>query len=224
MLHRVTETIFVFDLDDTLYSEKAYEESGIKAVWCHFSELIPEISSTSFLDKLLFNSQDWIQQILEATGGNELISKETLINFYRTHLPNIKLYDDALQLLKFLKLNNSKMALITDGRSITQRQKIKALNITEFFNTICISEEMGSEKPSMTSYELIQNVFPGMKYIYIGDNVNKDFLAPNNMGWVTYGVRDRGCNIHVFDVSHFDKKYQPKFWLDTLFELKSKVI
>ena len=38
-------------------------------------------------------------------------------------------------------------ALITDGRSLTQRLKIQALGLTDLFDDILISEAMQSEKP-----------------------------------------------------------------------------
>jgi putative hydrolase of the HAD superfamily len=47
--------------------------------------------------------------------------------------------------LKQLKANGYKLGLITDGRSISKRKKIKALNIEKYFEYILISEEFGTE-------------------------------------------------------------------------------
>ena len=33
-------------------------------------------------------------------------------------------------------------------------------------------------------------------FYYIGDNVVKDFIAPNQLGWTTICLLDNGQNIH----------------------------
>jgi putative hydrolase of the HAD superfamily len=64
---------------------------------------------------------------------------------YRNHYPSINLTSENENLLKQLKANGYKLGLITDGGSIQQRNKIKAL-ILRNFEYILISEEFGTEK------------------------------------------------------------------------------
>lgn len=33
-------------------------------------------------------------------------------------------------------------------------------------------------------------------FIYVGDNVKKDFITPNALGWKTICIKDDGRNIH----------------------------
>ena len=74
-------------------------------------------------------------------------------------------------------------ALITDGRSLTQRLKIQALGLTDLFDDILISEAMQSEKPDDKRFVFLQNKYPAAKrFIYIGDNIKKILSHPTN--WV----------------------------------------
>ena len=36
-------------------------------------------------------------------------------------------------------------------------------------------------------------------FIYVGDNVKKDFITPNALGWKTICLKDDGRNIHKQD-------------------------
>jgi putative hydrolase of the HAD superfamily len=51
------------------------------------------------------------------------ILKEDLLKLYRNHYPSINLTSENENLLKQLKANGYKLGLITDGRSIQQRNK-----------------------------------------------------------------------------------------------------
>ena len=52
-------------------------------------------------------------------------------------------------LLDVLKEKNIPAGLITDGRSVTQRNKLKSLGLLNYFKEVIISEEFGSEKPGL---------------------------------------------------------------------------
>src|SRR5690606_21953116 len=110
------------------------------------------------------------------------------------------------------------LAIITDGRSITQRNKIKALKLDDFIDEYVISEEFGSEKPNINNFELIQNKFKCKKYTYVGDNVLKDFISPNNLGWLTIGLCNNGFNI-VRPFKNLTDDYQPDFWVESFKDL-----
>ena len=59
-----------------------------------------------------------------------------------------------------------------------------------------VSEEHGYEKPDKYAYEMVEAFFPQCEYVYVGDNPEKDFLAPNKLGWNTICLLDDGRNIH----------------------------
>ncbi len=114
-----TSKIFVFDLDDTLYSERDFEKSGIEFVYENLS--IKHIS----LEAILNNRNNWIELIIK--GSNNQITLQMVLDIYRNHFPAIQLYKDAKEFLEKLHSQGIEMSLITDGRSITQRNKLRAL-------------------------------------------------------------------------------------------------
>ena len=180
--------IFVFDLDDTLYSERDFEKSGIEFVYENLS--IKHIS----LETILNNRNNWIELIIN--GSNKQITFQTVLDIYRNHFPTIQLYKDAKVFLEKLLSQGIEMSLITDGRSITQRNKLRALGIESFFKNIVISEEVNSEKPSEYNFRMVMYNKIAENYIYIADNPKKDFITPNKLGWTSICLLDRGQNVH----------------------------
>ena len=202
--------VFVFDLDDTLYSERDFEKSGIEFVYKKFN--IKHIKLESILNK----RKNWIDLIIN--GSNNQITLQMVLDIYRNHFPTIPLYKDAKVFLEKLLSQGSEMSLITDGRSITQRNKLKALGIDSYFKNIIISEEINSEKPSEYNFRMVMNNKDSENYIYIADNPNKDFVTPNKLGWTTICLLDRGQNVHKqnFDIS---SEYLPLFLINSFEEI-----
>ena len=168
----------IFDLDDTLYSEKEYIKSGFDAVENYFK--IDNMSKKlwdCFLEK-----KNAIDFVLEQEGLLEEGTKKLALEIYRNHFPKIKLYEGIVDILLQIK-NNKKLGLITDGRPNGQRNKIKALDIEKYFDEIIITDELGGieyRKPNSKAFELMQRKMNVSfeKMVYIGDNIKKDFIAP----------------------------------------------
>ena len=53
----------------------------------------------------------------------------------------------------------------------------------------------------------------------MGDNLKKDFLTPNRLGWQTVCLRDDGRNIHKQDGEGVTEEMNAKIWVDRLPEL-----
>lgn len=189
-------SFFVFDLDDTLYPEIEYLESAYQFI----AETILPITGTNIYNTMLQryrskeNVFDWIVSFY--ADNDSKITLPYLLQLYREHKPEIKLNKDSKDLLNSLKEKNVPVGLITDGRSITQRNKLKALGLDEYFKEVVISEEFGSEKPDERNYLFFENKYPGKEFYFIGDNTSKDFLAPARLGWFTICLKSNGRNIH----------------------------
>ena len=173
--------VIIFDLDDTLYSEKEYVKSGYKAI----AKEYPQIKNME--EKLwaaFENGKPAIDYVLEQE--NLLIEKENCLKIYREHKPNISLYLGVRELLERIS-KQKHLAMITDGRPNGQRLKIQALKIDDLFEKIIITDELGGSKfrkPDGKSYSLIRKYF-NTEYdrcVYIGDNLSKDFIYPNKIG------------------------------------------
>ncbi|CAM4294542.1 HAD family hydrolase [Zobellia nedashkovskayae] len=209
------KTVIVFDLDDTLYNELDYLRSAYCAI---AKELKPKQWENLFAQMFsMYRNKENVFQYLAATFK---VEKELLITLYRNHNPSIIPFQGVLPLLKAIKDKKGKLAIITDGRSKTQRAKLNALGITDYFDKIVISEELGTEKPDAKNYLSIEQTFTGYTCCYIADNVRKDFIAPNKLGWESIGLIDNGRNIHSDSFLYFTKENLPKTFVKRISDIK----
>ena len=130
-----------------------------------------------------------------------------LIEIYRTHYPDKRLPWQSLYTLSVLKNRGIRLGLITDGRSLTQRNKIRALGLDRFMDSelVFISEEIGADKLSEVAFRRTMDVCGAdEKYIYVGDNPQKDFLIANRFDWVTVClIAAPGGKIYIVRISDF---------------------
>lgn len=108
-------------------------------------------------------------------------------------------------------------------RSVQQRNKIEALDLCRWINDkdIVISEEFGSEKPALSNYAYFMERYPECHdFTYVGDNLKKDFIAPNALGWLTVCLKDDGRNIHRQDFLSLAEEAVPKWLIGNLMEIR----
>lgn len=212
----------VFDLDDTLFKEvdfvrSAYNYIG-EYIFDKFDLNIDVDIDYSLNNKLsLFDILIKKHKVLEKN-----LSLEKFLKIYRNHKPQINLTNNVEEVLAFIKNSGINLSLITDGRSVTQRNKINALNINSFFNDIIISEETGYEKPHEYNFLKIQKKYKGHDMTYIGDNTEKDFISPNKLGWNSVCVLDDGRNIHKQNFE-LESDYLPKITITNFIQLKKLI-
>lgn len=173
----------VFDLDDTLISEKEYIKSG-------YHHIANVLSSRSGMDKTIIFSEliklfkerytnvfNRFYEIHNIEYSRDMILD--LVNEYRGHLPEIQFYDDVLPCLNELKRLGIKTGIITDGYAIAQRQKLRAIEANKYFDEIIVTDELGTDywKPHPKPFELMREKFEVdfNEMIYVGDNPEKDF-------------------------------------------------
>ncbi len=213
--------VVCFDLDDTLYKEidflksafKEIVEYGISRSGRH------DLSSADLYEGMLgayFSKKDAFDYLIAAVGSD--LDKATLLSLYRNHVPQISLSDGAFELITEIRRKGYEIGIITDGRSVQQRNKIKALGLSDFVSNenVVISEEFGSEKPSRANYEYFITKYPeASDFYYIADNPKKDFISPNALGWKTVCVKDDGRNIHTQQMDLLPE-YLPKLVIPSL--------
>ena len=177
----------IFDLDDTLYSEKDYVYSGLKAVSEHFADCMDfyEESCRAFKNGLpIFDT------VLSNLGILNQDNKMKCLQIYREHFPKITLYNGVKELIQEIRERGMKVGILTDGRPNGQRNKISALGLQEFVDEIIVTDEIGGEqfrKPNDIAFRIMQRKMgiPFENMVYVGDNVNKDFIAPQQLGMRT---------------------------------------
>lgn len=218
----------VFDLDDTLISEKEYVLSGFKVVSKEIAKQY-KLDNKEVLKKMneLFNesSKNVFNRVLDfyniQYSNNEILY---LINIYRNHEPDINFFDDVIPTIKELKKNGIKIGMITDGYKETQLRKIEALKCRELFDEIIITDELGREfwKPNEKSY-LIMAERLGIKLnemVYVGDNEEKDFIGANKLGIYTSCIKRKNG---IYNKSMLEKEYIAKNNINVLNKIKEYI-
>lgn len=187
--------VVVFDLDDTLYKERDYLFSACDAV-----EEATGVPSASKTMREAFSRGENIIDAFLAISGSHTYSVSEILDIYRFHIPSLRLPDDSRKMLETLRDMGIRLYIITDGRSLSQRNKIKALGLNEFIpsGNIFISEETGHDKSTPDSFrEIVRRNPEASSFTYIGDNPAKDFIMANLLGWQTIMLTDKeGLNIH----------------------------
>lgn len=199
--------VVVFDLDDTLISEKEYIRSG----YLHVAGIIEDrfaMDKKQVFDELmsLFNVSplnvfNRLYDKYQIKYSKEMILD--LVKEYRGHFPDIQFYDDVLPCLSELKRAGIKVGIITDGYAIAQRKKLKAIQANEYFDEIIVTDELGRDywKPHPKAFELMKEKFRVNfdEMIYVGDNPEKDFYISK-----TYPIKTVRI---IRDGVHSDKNY-----------------
>lgn len=206
----------VFDLDDTLFQEIEY----LKSAYRFIAELLkPQLEVNLYPEMIAaYESGESALDIIFEKYEIQNYTVKDLVYIYRYHFPDLQIEPKTLALLVQLKNAGHKLGIITDGRSKSQRNKLKALGIIDFFDDIVISGEIGTEKPDPANYLNFVVKYPLHRYCYIGDNTGKDFITPNRLGWTTIGVLDKGVNIHKQDFS-LAQNYLPDFKVNEVCEI-----
>lgn len=171
----------IFDLDDTLYSEKQYVRSGYKKI----GEYLGRENATDKLWGYFEVGKPAIDEYLVEIGEED--KKTECLKIYREHVPEITLYDGVVKMIEDLKAKGIKVGIITDGRPEGQRNKVKALGLDSLIDDIIITDELdGSQfrKPCDIAFRIMQNRWrlPYEQIVYVGDNPNKDFQACRQLG------------------------------------------
>lgn len=200
-INKITDVLFylegleavIFDLDDTLYGEKEYVRSGYRAV----AKCIPQVEMA---EKKLWDAFEQgkpaIDEVLKVEGICTEEIQQRCLNVYRHHIPEIHFYEGVAEMLKQLRNSGLKIGIITDGRPEGQRTKIKALSLEGYVDEIIVTDELGGityRKPCEVAFKYMQKQLnvEFSKMCYVGDNIKKDFVAPEKLGMRTIWFRNK---------------------------------
>lgn len=210
-----------FDLDDTLYKERSYVISGYAAVAGRFASVAgcpPEdllermTSSADAFDTLLG------LEAIKAAG----ITIEDVLEVYRSHRPSLRLPEETSATLAALSEAGVSLAVVTDGRSVSQRNKVEALGLYRFISpgAVFVSGELGADKLTPIPFLRVMETIDADRYYYVGDNPVKDFYYPNMLCWTSIMLRDNeGINVPSQDLSDIKPEFWPQVFVDSLTQI-----
>jgi putative hydrolase of the HAD superfamily len=192
--------LIVFDLDDTLYPERDYVQSGFEAVARAFDAELRPTFDLAVRMKQVFESGDRsrvfdsILADLHRPPDPTLIQR--MVEVYRNHQPRIRLFADADAALERMA-SCFKLALLSDGYLAAQRRKVDALGLAQRLDSIVLTDELGRNywKPDPRAFQKLAAdlELSGPQCAYVADNPSKDFVAPNQLGWRSVMVHRPGA-------------------------------
>lgn len=174
----------IFDLDDTLYSEKEYVKSGYQQV----AEVLSEVENAAEkLWRLFEEKQPAIDELLKRENIQSEEVKQKCLHAYRYQIPEIHLYESVREMLAEFREKGLKLGIITDGRPEGQRAKLQVLGLEPMVDYVIVTDELGGiefRKPNSIAFENMKKKLDVeySKMCYVGDNTKKDFIAPEKLG------------------------------------------
>jgi len=128
----------------------------------------------------------YFQKALENLTGktNFVLNLEMEEIFWNTFIDNMKLYDDVIVFLDYIKKQNKKILILTDLTAQIQKKKIIKLWIHNYIDYLVSSEEAGAEKPDPIIFKLsLEKLWLQKNEVcMIGDNYEKDIVWAKNFG------------------------------------------
>ena len=131
-------THIVFDLDDTLFKEIDF----VKSAYIYINSYINvrfNLDLSNSIKKCLDGEVNFFDLINSKLHPDHNFPIEKYLELYRFHYPEIKLTDDTIVFLDKIISHNIDFSIITDGRSISQRNKIKALGLYDLVKNIIMT-------------------------------------------------------------------------------------
>jgi FMN phosphatase YigB (HAD superfamily) len=184
--------LVVIDLDDTLFCEQSYVESGFRSVARYIAKYNNIDDSVVFNQiKYQFNKYGRINvfdRTLSYFGFTNSIIND-LVSVYREHYPDIELYCGVKRALE--KLNrNFRTAIITDGESVVQKRKVDALKLSGMVNEIVYCMDYNAPKPSPISYKILADKMKIniSNMIIVGDDPYTDMKVASILQIPSYRV------------------------------------
>ncbi len=188
----------LLDLDDTLYPERDYFESGLAAVAAFLGRGHAEATARALAD---------LETSVATYGRNGVLDRvppppdlstaeaqgwtRTLLHVYRTHAPTLRLFDDAPALLDTVRARGGRLGLVTDGKSCVQWRKLRALGLEARLDALVVTDDLDIPKPSPEPFRVAAALLglPPHACVYIADDPSKDFLGPHALGMGTLHVQ-----------------------------------
>lgn len=204
----------IFDIDNTLLDFSRSEYYALQKVFAKYGVVFNEKTFNQYKE---INHGLW-DQLEHGKINKDVILKERFKRFfsennivvdgnlvdeqYRGFLEERNdLMDGAIELLTQLKARGYTIFAGTNGVGKTQRKRLASAKMTDLFDELYISEEVGFEKPDARFFDYIFNdarLTDLSQVVMIGDSLTSDIEGANRAGidsiWFSNGAEttDRG--------------------------------
>ncbi len=190
----------LFDLDDTLFDHRRASRLALAAMHAAYApDLLFEAFAIKHAEVLetfharflageltLDEARAARMQTLFAAFDRQidLATIERAARLYREqHQANRHLVAGGIELLDVLR-DHCRLGIVTNNSTAEQTEKLRALNIANYFDTVVISEDVGVTKPDPKIFSIALERIGAVaqETVFIGDNWINDILGARNVG------------------------------------------
>ena len=131
-----------------------------------------------------------------------------MTTYHNVKMALLRPFPETIDTLIYLKSQGYRLAVISNGITIKQWEKLIRLNINSFFDAVITSEEVGKEKPDKMIYDVALRKMNGdaEKSVMIGNKFKADALGAVNAGLSAILVNS--------DITEDDRQFIKKEKLD----------
>lgn len=190
----------LFDLDDTILDFKAAEEAAISNLLSHhgLTPTVERLAQYAHINLTLWEQLERKQVTIEHVLHHrfELFFRDLGLNVHGAEAEQIfraelnrqgVLIPEAQSLLTRWR-DDFRIYAISNGLYQTQILRLEKAGITDLFQDLFISEQIGVNKPDPRFFDHVKTSIPGFdsrKALVIGDSLTSDILGGNQAGIAT---------------------------------------
>ena len=211
------ERVVFFDVDGTLLDTSAFAETARKAaIGLMIDNGLPLDKDEAYgvLKTIIrekgSNYGKHFNVLTQVVLGHEdpMLVALGMITYHNVKMALLRPFADTIDTLIYLKNQGYRLAVISNGITIKQWEKLVRLNVYSFFDAVITSEEVGKEKPDKLIYDVAvrkMNSTPE-KSVMVGNKFKEDALGSVNAGLSAILVNS--------DITEDDRDYIKKEKLD----------
>ncbi len=198
----------LFDLDDTILSMSGTAFPAWEALCVRFADRLSPAEPGALFSAIRIASdrfwrdaeQRWRGDVegarrsivaeafrIAGAGAPETapaVAREMADTFSRERISTIVPFPGAIETLGRLRAAGRRLALVTNGLSRTQREKIERFSLADFFDCIVVEEEFGAGKPNPRVFRhalATLGAAPNEAWM-VGDNLAFDVAGAQQLG------------------------------------------
>lgn len=191
----------ILDLDDTLYPRQRFVQSGFGAVSAYVARTFAIAADDAFTllsECAARGEQATAFQSLCARFGLDHAVVPVLVDVFRSHEPNIFLGRGAKDMLRTLRADGWRTAVLTNGLPEVQARKVKALGLDQFVDLVIYAEHVATGgKPAQATFRaaLRRLGTRADRTVCLGDDPRSDVAGARAAGMSTIRLAVAGVEV-----------------------------
>lgn len=192
----------IFDVDETLYNMTQPFERVFKEIWQDKYDIdmyelytASRIHSDRVFDQVMAGTMTvdgagvYRMQHAMRDFGFEITEGEALEfqHVYRKHQQHLDISETMEQILNLLKDRGVSVAILTNGETNHQMEKIRGMGLERWFSDdrIFVSDAVGYFKPDVRTFRAVEDALHlnREETWYIGDSIENDVEGAGAAGW-----------------------------------------